>query len=52
MTEVVVLILVIGVILGFGVGRWWGERQRARADMHKVWQSRRSYRNGPFDGYF
>ena len=52
MTEVVVLILVIGVFLGFFVGRWWAERQRARYDMYRIWNTRKSHRNGPFDGLF
>lgn len=45
MTEVVILTLVLGAFLGFGLGRWWAERQRAMADMRKVWNNRRTYRN-------
>ncbi|HVH22064.1 MAG TPA: hypothetical protein VNA11_06380 [Pseudonocardia sp.] len=46
MTEVMILLLVLGAFIGIGIGRWWAERQRALSDMRKVWDNRRTYRGG------
>jgi hypothetical protein len=46
MTEAMIVVLAVGMFLGFGIGRWWAEYQRARVDMRRVWNSRRSYRDG------
>jgi hypothetical protein len=44
-TEAMLLILALGVFIGFSVGRWWAEQQRARSDMRRVWDTRRGYRD-------
>jgi hypothetical protein len=46
MTEALWLMLALGVVLGFLIGRWTAENRRARFDMDKTWQSRRNYRDG------
>ena len=38
------LILLIGVILGFYLGRGRAENQRARHDQDRVWEGRHNYR--------
>lgn len=40
----VVLLLLIGGMVGFFVGRIRAEWGRARFDRHKVWASRKDYR--------
>ncbi len=45
MTEAVWLVLAIGIGIGFFIGRWWAERQRAYADMRRVWALRKGYRD-------
>lgn len=40
------LMLVIGVFIGWFVGRRSGENRRARHDMDRVWGSRKNYRDG------
>lgn len=40
------LLLVVGAVLGFYLGRWRAENKRARVDMERVWDNRRSYREG------
>jgi hypothetical protein len=44
-TEALWLMLALGAVLGFLIGRWSAENRRARSDMDKVWNSRRSYRD-------
>ena len=44
MTQTLVLIL-IGTIPGYFVGRWRAEVGRARADARRAWAGRASYRN-------
>jgi hypothetical protein len=44
MTEVLWVMLGLGALLGFFVGRWSAEGRRARSDMDKVWKGRRGYR--------
>lgn len=43
-SDVVWFILGAGAIAGFYIGRWWAENGRARADMRRVWESRKNYR--------
>jgi hypothetical protein len=38
------LILLIGVFLGFYLGRGRAENQRARHDQNRTWESRHNYR--------
>jgi hypothetical protein len=45
MTEVLWVMLGLGGLLGFFVGRWTAETRRARSDMDKVWNARRGYRD-------
>ncbi len=52
MTEMVFVVLAIGAILGFYIGRWWTERQRGRFEMQQAWERRNLYREGPFSGLF
>ena len=44
MTEILLLIGV-GVFLGFFVGRWAAESTRARTDMRNTWRNRKNYRS-------
>jgi hypothetical protein len=46
MTNAMWVILAIGIVIGFSVGRWWAETRRARFDMDRVWESRKNYRDG------
>lgn len=46
MTNSMWVILVVGIVIGFFVGRWWAEFRRARFDMDRVWGSRKNYRDG------
>jgi hypothetical protein len=39
------LMLVIGVFIGWFLGRWTAETRRARSDMNRVWNSRKNYRD-------
>jgi hypothetical protein len=39
------LMLVIGVFIGWFLGRWTAENRRARSDMNRVWNSRKNYRD-------
>jgi hypothetical protein len=39
------LILLIGIFLGFYLGRWRTENRRARFDQDRVWKSRGAYRD-------
>lgn len=39
------LVLVIGVFIGWFLGRWTAESRRARSDMNRVWNSRKNYRD-------
>ena len=39
-----VLLILVGVVLGFYLGRWSAEFRRARADMNGIWGGRRRYR--------
>lgn len=41
--EVLVLIAV-GIVIGFFIGRNTAERDRAKADMKKTWEGRQNYR--------
>jgi hypothetical protein len=34
----------IGCVLGFFIGRWRTENRRARVDMKRTWEGRRGYR--------
>jgi hypothetical protein len=43
--EALVLVLALGGLLGFFVGRWRAENRRARFDMERTWQGRRGYRD-------
>jgi hypothetical protein len=38
------VILIIGVLIGFYLGRWRTEGRRARFDQDRVWDSRANYR--------
>lgn len=49
--DVMLIILALGVILGYYLGRSRAERLRAKSDMRKAWDSRQSHRNGPFHGW-
>lgn len=42
--EVLLVILIIIVFVGFVVGRWWAEANRARYDMRRTWKARKNYR--------
>jgi hypothetical protein len=44
MTEGLWLVLALGAILGFYIGRWWSEVQRGRSDMRRMWNARRDGR--------
>jgi hypothetical protein len=44
LAEALWLILVIGLVGGYFIGRWRAENRRARHDMGRVWGSRRGYR--------
>jgi preprotein translocase subunit Sec63 len=46
MTNAMWVILVVGIVIGYFVGRWWAEVRRARFDMDRVWGSRKNYRDG------
>lgn len=46
MIEAWYLLVGIGIIIGFPVGRWSAERGRARFDMDKTWKGRKNYRDG------
>ena len=48
MDPAMVVILAVGMLLGFWVGRWWGETRRARYDMKRTWDGRKGYRDGPY----
>lgn len=39
------LLVALGTIPGFYVGRWTAETGRARADMGKAWNGRKNYRS-------
>lgn len=41
----VVIVLLIGALVGFFLGRSWAEWRRARFDMRQVWNGRRRYRD-------
>lgn len=43
--EVLWLMLVVGVFLGWVIGRWRAESRRARVDMNNVWNNRKKYRS-------
>jgi len=45
--EAVWLVLLIGVFIGFYLGRWRAENGRARADQTRTWDTRTAYRNRP-----
>lgn len=45
MAEVLWLMLGLGGLAGFFIGRWSAETRRARSDMDKVWKGRRGYRD-------
>jgi hypothetical protein len=45
MTEVLWVMLGLGGLLGFFVGRWSAETRRARFDMDRTWQGRKGYRD-------
>ena len=38
------VILIIGMVLGFYLGRWRTENRRARFDQDRIWKSRDTYR--------
>jgi hypothetical protein len=40
------LMLVIGIFIGWFLGRRTAENRRARTDMDRVWDSRKNYRDG------
>jgi hypothetical protein len=40
------LMLVIGVFIGWWLGRRTAENRRARTDMDRVWDARKNYRDG------
>lgn len=46
MTNAMWVVLVVGILIGCFVGRWWAEVRRARFDMDRVWDSRKNYRDG------
>jgi hypothetical protein len=39
-------LLIVGVIIGWYIGRWRAENRRARFDMNNTWNSRQNYRKG------
>lgn len=39
-----IVLLVLGAVPGFFVGRWSAESRRARSDMSKTWKGRSNYR--------
>ena len=45
MGTALIVVLVLGVVLGFVIGRRWAELARARHDMRQVWAGRRRYRD-------
>lgn len=44
MQNLLVVVLFLGVWLGFGLGRWNAEGKRARFDMWRIWDGRTTYR--------
>lgn len=42
--ETLVVLLIIGVIVSYLLGRWRAENGRARADQRNVWKNRKNYR--------
>lgn len=40
----VIGLVVVGMVLGFYLGRWHAEISRARIDMRRAWEGRRGYR--------
>jgi hypothetical protein len=40
------LLMAIGTIPGFYVGRWTAESRRAHHDMDRTWNGRKNYRTG------
>lgn len=42
--EVMLLVLVIGVFIGFRAGRMWSERSRAAFEARAAWTGRKRYR--------
>ena len=46
MTGTMWVVLVVGVLIGMYLGRWWAEIRRARFDMDRTWASRKTYRDG------
>ena len=48
MRELVPIIIIVVIIVGFWVGRWYAEVRRAMYDRKKNWYSRQDYRrNSP-----
>jgi hypothetical protein len=42
----VLLFTLIVLFIGFVLGRWWAEANRARYDMQRTWKNRKNYRDG------
>jgi hypothetical protein len=40
----IVVGILIGLIGGRLIGRWWAENSRARYDMNRTWRQRQDYR--------
>lgn len=40
------IVLFVGVVLGYYLGRWRAESRRARFDQGNVWNARHKYRDG------
>jgi hypothetical protein len=43
-TTALLILLFLGGVGGFYVGRWWAEDTRAEFDMDRIWERRRNYR--------
>lgn len=39
------LFVLVGIVIGYFLGRWRAENGRARRDMRNVWNGRRNYRS-------
>ncbi len=45
--ELVPILIIAVVIVGFMVGQWWSERSRGLYEMRQAWKRRKHYRNPP-----
>lgn len=45
--ELIPLIVIFVMVVGFYVGRLYAEIRRARVDMKRIWYARQNYRRDP-----